>query len=180
MAIWPENFSECVCVCECVLAEKGMEIEKTKWKALLLLICVFTCLQLLPPIPPTTHCQPLRLFLRCFSCFWRLIRLFFVRKNGEQKTRMRMRIRIRMRTVDRNRNQNQNTDEHCFRFRLSSWLMVKRMDWGLGPHSFAVSDCRTLCGFICKSSETSQPEDSFLAELTRRSPNRKVKAKVTA
>lgn len=143
ICIWPYgrriSVSVCVCVCECVLAEKGMEIEKTKWKALLLLICVFTCLQLLPPIPPTTHCQPLRLFLRCFSCFWRLIRLFFVRKNGEQKTRMRMRIRIRMRTVDRNRNQNQNTDEHCFRFRLSSWLIINAMSVRSRPKSWDIN-----------------------------------------
>jgi len=50
---------------------------------------------------------------------------------------------------------------------------------GLGPHFFAVSDCRALCGFICKSSENIRGSGLFfLAELTYGSPNRKVKFNV--
>lgn len=72
-----------VCVCDCVLAEKGMEIEKTKWKAYYCSWFVFL-LGFHPPKPlpsaPATV-PPSAKILQLF--FERLIRLFFVQKNGE-------------------------------------------------------------------------------------------------
>lgn len=144
ICIWPygRRISVSVCVCVSVFwLKKEWKLRKRNGKlccSWFVFLLAFSCCHPYHPLPTANHFAYFCCFW-CFSCFWRLIRLFFVQKNGEQKTRMRMRIRIRMRTVDRNRNQNQNTDEHCFRFRLSSWLIINAMSVRSRPKSWDIN-----------------------------------------